>query len=130
MFHRKYIFIFFICLVIALNTLPATGETFKDSMGRDVTLHKAPTRIIPLAPSLTEIVYSLGLGERIVGVTEFSYYPPEATQKPKVGSYVNLNIERIISLSPELAIGTKDGNKPGIVELLEQAGIQVFIVNP
>ena len=130
MLQLKHIFTFSIFFLIAAGSLPAPGATFKDSMGREITLHKAPTRIIPLAPSLTEIVYFLGLGEHVVGVTEFSYYPSEATTKPKVGSYVNLNVERIISLSPELAIGTKDGNQPGVIELLEQAGIQVFIVNP
>jgi iron complex transport system substrate-binding protein len=60
----------------------------------------------------------------------FSHYPPEATSKPKVGSYINLNVEKIISLSPDLVIGTADGNEPGVVRLLEQAGIPVFIVNP
>ncbi len=116
--------------VVFQSMKPSLAETFKDSLGREITISKTPARIMPLAPSLTEIVYFLGLGERVVGVTEFSYYPPEATRKPKVGSYINLNVERIISLSPDLAIGTKDGNQPGVIELLEQAGIRVFIVNP
>lgn len=103
---------------------------FRDSLGRKITLKGPPKRIIPLAPNLTEILYFLGLGDRVVGVTRFSYYPPEAVLKPKVGSYIHLNVERIISLSPDLVIGTKDGNKPGVVNLLEQAGIEVFIVNP
>ncbi len=103
---------------------------FRDSLGRKITLNGQPKRIIPLAPSLTEILYFLGLGDRVVGVTRFSYYPPEAGLKPKVGSYIHLNVERIISLSPDLVIGTKDGNNPGVVNLLEQAGIEVFIVNP
>lgn len=121
---------FIMATVMLVYMKPAIAETYKDSLGREITIDKMPTRILPLAPSLTEIVYFLGLGERVVGVTEFSYYPPEAMQKPKVGSYVNLNVERIISLSPDLAIGTKDGNQPGIIDLLEQAGIRVFIVNP
>ena len=89
-----------------------------------------PQRIVTLAPSLTEIVFFLGLGERLVGVTQFSSYPPEAEQIPKVGSYVDLNIERIIDLSPDLVIGTIDGNQPEKLALLEQAGVPVFIVNP
>jgi iron complex transport system substrate-binding protein len=79
---------------------------------------------------LTEILYELGLGERVVGVTRYSSYPPDAARKPKVGSYININIEKIIDLSPDLVIGTKDGNNPGVVDMLEQAGIPVFIVNP
>ena len=104
--------------------------TFKDSLGRQVTLKGEPRRIVTLAPSLTEIIYFLGLGNRVVGVTKFSYYPPEAAHKPRVGSYIDLNVEKIISLSPDLVIGTADGNQPGVVDLLEQAGIAVFIVNP
>ena len=101
-----------------------------DSMGREVLLDPEPRRIVTLAPSLTEIVYFLGLGEQVVGVTQFSHYPPQAAKKPKVGSYVNLNVEKIISLSPDLVLGTKDGNQPAVVKLLERAGLPVFIVNP
>jgi iron complex transport system substrate-binding protein len=91
---------------------------------------REPRRIVSLAPSLTEILYYLDLETRVVGVTRFSYYPPQAAGKPKVGSYVNLNVEKILSLNPDLVIGTADGNEPGVVELLEHAGIPVFIVNP
>jgi cobalamin transport system substrate-binding protein len=104
--------------------------TVVDSTHREVLLDPEPRRIVTLAPSLTEIVYFLGLGERVVGVTQFSYYPPQAGKKPKVGSYVDLNVEKIISLSPDLVLGTKDGNQPTVVDLLERAGLPVFIVNP
>jgi iron complex transport system substrate-binding protein len=104
--------------------------TFEDALGRSVKLEKDPQRIIPLAPNLTEIVYYLGLGDRVVGVTDFSSYPAAAKEKPRVGPYINLNVEKIISLSPELAIGTRDGNSRADVAFLEQAGIQVFIVDP
>ncbi len=119
-----------IFLLILGYAVSSWGETFKDSLGRKITLKGDPQRIVSLAPNITEILYVLGLGERLVGVTQFSSYPPEASLKPKVGSYINLNVEKIISLSPELVIGTVDGNNPGVVSLLERAGIQVFIVNP
>ncbi|MBW2000664.1 MAG: ABC transporter substrate-binding protein, partial [Deltaproteobacteria bacterium] len=112
------------------SVLDSNGGTFKDALGREVRLQGAPTRIIPLAPSLTEILYFLGLGNRVVGVTTFSQYPPDARRKAKVGSYINLNVEKIISLSPDLVIGTVDGNDPGVIKILEQAGIRVYIVNP
>ena len=122
-------------LLTALFTLLGTidvshAEKFKDAVGREVVIGRNPVRIVPLAPSLTEILYYLGLGDRVVGVTNFSYYPPEALKKPKVGSYIDLNIEKIITLGPDLVIGTKDGNNPGIVDLLDQAKIPTFIVNP
>jgi iron complex transport system substrate-binding protein len=117
-------------LMIVVWTAAAFGAAFTDSLGRRVILKGVPHRIVSLAPSLTEILYGLGLGERIVGVTQFSNYPAEAAAKPKVGSYVNLNVEKILSLDPDLVVGTVDGNPEGVVRLLEQAGIPVYVVNP
>ncbi len=123
--------IFSICFIIGFVPAgTAAGGSFKDSIGRTITLEDEPKRIIALAPSITEILYYLGLGNRVVGVTRFSSYPPAAAEKPRVGSYINLNVEKILSLRPDLVIGTKDGNEPGVVDMLEQAGIGVFIVNP
>ncbi len=119
-------------LVAGIFTVPTVclGETFRDALGRELTLTAPPQRIVSLAPSLTESLYALGLGERVVGVTRFSTYPPDAAGKPRVGSYDDLNVERIISLGPDLVIGTKDGNQPDVVRLLEEAGIRVFLVDP
>lgn len=105
-------------------------DSFTDALGRQVVLDSEPVRLVALAPNITEIVYFLGLGDRVVGVTTFSSYPPEARSIPKVGTYVSLNVEKIISLAPDLVIGTADGNQPEVVALLEQVGIPVFIVNP
>jgi len=131
---KKMRFRFFITIVTGLIifcwiSVPLAA-TFKDALGRVVSLRAPPKRIVSMAPNLTEILYYLGLGDRVVGVTQFSYYPPEAAHKPKIGSYINLNVERIIELNPDLAIGTADGNKESVVKLLEQAGIPVYIVNP
>jgi iron complex transport system substrate-binding protein len=120
----------FLVLTMVAWAPVARGAVFTDVLGRQVALDQVPQRIVTLAPSLTEIVYFLGLGDRVVGVTEFSSYPPKAASKPKVGSYVSLNAEKIISLSPDLVIGTADGNQPRVVDLLEKAGIPVFVVNP
>ena len=128
----RYIVLIYIVFMAVLLAFPVSSSctTFEDVLGRKVSLAKDPMRIIPLAPNLTEILYYLGLEERVVGVTDFSSYPAAALEKPRVGSYINLNVEKIISLSPELVIGTRDGNSSGDVKLLEQAGIPVFIVNP
>jgi iron complex transport system substrate-binding protein len=127
---HRYITPVMIVAALFLCPLPALCKTFKDAMGTEVRLRRDPVRIIPLAPSLTEILYYLGLGDRVAGVTTFSYYPPEAKEKPGVGSYMNLNVESIISLSPDLVIATKDGNSKEDVELLREAGIQVYVVDP
>jgi iron complex transport system substrate-binding protein len=126
----RYTILFLAITMLLVWVSESSGALFKDDMGREITLKQPPGRIISLAPNVTEILYFLGLGDRIVGVTRFSQYPPEATLKPKIGSYINLNVERIISLSPDLVIGTADGNDPRVVNLLEQADIPVFIVNP
>jgi iron complex transport system substrate-binding protein len=120
-----------LCLLIVLSRAESAccGE-FTDSLGRRITLEDPPQRIVALAPSITETLYYLGLGDRVVGVTQFSCFPPEAALKPKVGSYVDVNVEKILTLSPDLVIGTKDGNEAEKVYLLDEAGIAAFIVNP
>jgi iron complex transport system substrate-binding protein len=126
----RYIILYLLVFFVPSFSGQAYGKEFKDSLGRKVVLEKDPCRIVSLAPNLTEILYYLGLGDRVAGVTDHSSYPPEALDKPRVGSYINSNIEKIIGLSPDLVIGTKDGNQPGAVYLLEQAGIPVYVVNP
>lgn len=116
--------------IVALRSSHAQEYKYSDALGREVILQSEPKRIVALAPSITEILYFIGLGDRVVGVTRFSNYPPETRDKPKVGSYIDLNIEKIIDLAPDLVIGTIDGNRKSVVDLLEQAGIPVFITNP
>jgi iron complex transport system substrate-binding protein len=74
-------------------------------IGASLTGHAAaPQRIVSTAPSITELLYALGLGDRVAGVTRFCRYPPEAQQKPKIGDYVNPNLEAIAALKPDLVI--------------------------
>jgi iron complex transport system substrate-binding protein len=65
---------------------------------------QAPKRIVSTAPSITELLYALGLGDRVVGVDRFSRYPPDALRKPKIGDYANPNLEAIAALRPDLVI--------------------------
>jgi len=67
-----------------------------------------PQRIVSLAPSVTEVLFALGLGERVVGVTSFCRYPPEAARLPQVGGYLDLNLEAIVALEPDLAVLIQD----------------------
>lgn len=89
-----------------------------------------PKRVIAFAPSITEIIFALGLEDRLVGATQFSIYPPAAVKLPKVGSYVHLDVERIVSLNPDLCIAVKDGNPITVVRKLETVGIPVYSVDP
>jgi iron complex transport system substrate-binding protein len=105
-------------------------RTVVDLTGRSVNVPRHPRRVVALAPSVTEIVYALGREDRLAGVTRFSNYPPAAQQLPKVGSYIHLDVERIVALRPDLCIAVKDGNPIAVVEQLEALGLPVFAVNP
>jgi iron complex transport system substrate-binding protein len=63
-----------------------------------------PQRIVSTTPSITELLFALGLGDRVVGVTRYCHYPPEALQKPKIGDFINPNLEAIAALRPDLVI--------------------------
>lgn len=103
--------------------------TLTDDAGRTVTLKAAPQRIVSLAPSNTEVLYALGLGARVVGVTEFCNYPPEAKEKPKVGGFSKIDLERVVGLNPDLVLATNIHAK-SIVPELEKRGITVVVVEP
>jgi len=99
-------------------------------MGRKVTIPDNPIRVVSLAPSITEIVFALEQEDRLIGVTRFSDYPEAAKKLPKVGSFVHLDLEKIVSLKPDLCIAIKDGNPRAVVNRLESLNIPVFAVNP
>jgi iron complex transport system substrate-binding protein len=105
-------------------------HTLTDLTGRQVTVPVSPRRVVAMAPSVTEIVYALEQEHRLVGVTRFSDFPPAVEKLPKVGSYVHLDVERIMALQPDLCIGIKDGNPLAVVEQLQALNIAVFAVDP
>jgi len=117
-------------ILLFWQPLCSQARVFHDALGRKVTLASVPTRIVSLAPSITEMVYFLGLEGKLVGVTRFSSFPKEAQKKPKVGIYTRINIEKVVSLDPELVIATVDGNRREDVEMLEEIGIPVYVINP
>ncbi len=86
-----------------------------------------PKRIISLAPSMTEILYALGLGDNIVGVTTFCDYPPEAKKKPKIGGMSNPSLEAVVSLKPDIVVLTTDGNPKEFEERLVELKIKTFV---
>lgn len=106
------------------------SRELSDELGRHLTLPDDPQRVVCLAPSLTETVYALGLGEVVVGVTDFTDDPPEARTKPSVGGLTDASLEKIISLHPDLVLSTKQLNRQETVEELERVGIPVFVVDP
>lgn len=103
-------------------------RTFVDDLGRKLYLAKAPQRIVSLAPSVTEILFAIGLHEEIVGVTEFCDFPPEALTKPKVG-YATPNLEMIVGLQPQLVLAPRSFLRADLLNKLEQLKIPTFILD-
>ena len=85
---------------------------------------EAPRRIVSVAPSITEILYALGLGDRVVGVTEFCHYPPEVREKPKVGSYLRPNVETVLAMQPDLVVVLREHG--ALADRLRDVGLSVF----
>lgn len=101
---------------------PDTKHFVADQMGRSVQVPHNPQRIISLVPSQTELLYDLGVEDRVVGITKFCIHPTEwFTNKTRVGGTKNLNIETIANLRPDLIIGNKEENeRVSIEELMQQ----------
>ncbi len=100
-----------------------------DQLGRTVRLDKTPQRIVSLAPSNTEILFALGLADKVVAVTDLCDYPPEAKEKPTIGGFTTTNIEKVVALSPDLILATSIHEKR-IIPQLEQRGLAVLALNP
>jgi len=101
--------------------------TYIDDMGRGVNIDKVPQRIVSHVPSITETLFALGLGERVVGVSDYCDYPEEAKLKPSVGDYFNPSIETIVAQAPDLVL--TDGHSESI-KGLEALGINFFVIDP
>lgn len=110
----------------------APEATLADDLGRPIDLKGTPSRIISLAPSNTEILFALGLGDKVVGTDDYSDYPTEARAKPKVGApFPRFNLEAILALDPDLALAFGYGyTQPDIASQLERRGIPVIVLGP
>jgi len=128
----RSLLIFLLILQGTIISLSAYAQSIQvtDLLGRWMTVPKESRRVVSLAPNITEIVYALGQAHRLVGATTYSDYPAEADMLPKVGSYVHLDLERIVSLAPDLCIAIKDGNPLAAVTRIEALGIPVYAVDP
>jgi len=103
--------------------------TVTDGLDRVVTIDELPAKIVSLAPSNTEIIFSLGLADKLVGVTEFCDYPEAALAKEKVGGFSDVDIEKVVAIDPDLIIAT-DIHKQEVIPALEQLGFTVIALVP
>ena len=121
-----------LALVLTASQLVKPGEQgtpgtrdFIDDLGRTVTIQGIPERIISLSPSNTEILFALGLGDNVVGVTDWCNYPPEALDKEKVGAYDAPDIETVLALSPDLILAAH-GLAMETIDTMEDLELTVF----
>ena len=116
-------------IALALTACSPDGQTpvdyVFDDLGRLVAINGTPQRIVSLAPSNTEILFALGLGDKVVGVTDWCNYPPEALEKEKVGGYVTPDIEKIVALNPDLIL-VAYGTPMEVINTMVGLGLTVF----
>lgn len=116
------------CLPEGSRASAGSPVTVTDDLGRRVVLPRVPERIISIAPSNTEILFALGLGDRVIGVTDSCDYPAKAKARPKVGS-IELDYEKILDMRPDLVVAVGSLQRQAI-ERLSQLGVTVLAVDP
>lgn len=132
---KKVVSIFIASIAVALLVLTGCqassvqGTTVTDDLGRSVQINGVPQRIISLSPSNTEIVYALGLEDKLVGVTTYADYPPAVKDKPKVSDYSTVDIEKVVSMKPDLILASAIQQNDAI-PAFEKLGIAVLTVDP
>jgi iron complex transport system substrate-binding protein len=99
----------------------------KDALGRTLVLEKPATRVISLAPHMTEVAFAAGAGPLLIGVVSYSDYPEAAKLIPRVGSYDNVSYETLVALNPDLVLAWRSGNGDEIIARLESLGLKVYV---
>jgi len=107
----------------------ASVRTVTDDYGTTVTIAGTPERIVSLAPTNTEILFRLGLGDRVVGVTDYCNYPREAATKPKIGGFSTVSVEKVAAQHPDLVVAS-EGNGAELVDHLQKLNMTVIATNP
>lgn len=138
-FNRKFLVL--IVLLSVLGVISCRKEVSKvenksetrqvtDDLGNKLELPNEVTKAVSLAPNLTEIIFAVGAGEKLVGVTTFCNYPKETEKIQKVGDTLKPNIENIIALKPDVVFVSTASQLESFAETLGKQGIKVFITNP
>lgn len=129
-------FLFLLLLVLCAGFVAGEGKVsadfpreIMDDFGYKITINKKPERIVSLAPSNTEILFAIGVGDKVVGVTTYCDYPPQVKRIDTVGGYSTPNIEAIVAKNPDLVIAAY-GNGKESIERLKQVGLEVIVTYP
>ena len=114
--------------VVLLQLSPARAEiALQDDAGQLIRLPAPARRIVALAPHIAESLYAAGAGKQLVGSVEYSDYPPEAKQLPRVGAYSRLDLEAVAALKPDLVIAWESGNPAPEIAKLRALGLTVYV---
>jgi len=117
-------------LLLFTHAIHAYAVSVRDDSGRKIELARPATRIVTLAPNLTELVFDLDAGERVLATVQFSNYPAEAKRIPRIGSSGSLNLEAMLAYQPDLVLAWRSGNSPQQLETIERLGIPVYRSEP
>lgn len=125
----RLIILFFLFLFIGLtfSGFADAKLTTKDFLGRNVKIPGEPKRILSLSPATTEILFLLGLEKNIVGVTSDCNFPTQALKKPKVGKFGFIDLEKVVSLKPDIIFATSDMNKQ--LDVLKNYNVPLIALN-
>ena len=112
------------------NSAAVPMRVVTDDLGRQVTIPVKVTRVVSLAPNLTENIFAVGAGDRLVGVTTFCNYPEQAKEIAKIGDTMTPNMESIIALKPDVVFVSTASQIEAFMKTLEANGIAVYVTNP
>lgn len=112
------------------NEQKTSAAFFEDDLGNQFIAGDVPQRIITLAPNLTEMIFFLGLENKLVGNTFYCNYPPEAGKISKVGDMLTFNFEKIVTLKPDIIFITVEGNTKETYDKFRELGLKIFVSNP
>lgn len=126
-FRRSTKSLLILLLAIAAPACHAAAVSVIDDMGRQVSLDQPPGRIVSLAPHLTEMLFSLEVGDRIVATVRHSDYPEAAAQIPRLGDAFSLSVEAVIDLSPDLILAWTTGGNQKSLQRLSELGFSIYL---
>ena len=131
---KKFVQFLILALLVSVGLSAVACEsteperiTAVDDVGRAVHISETPRRVVSLAPSITEILFALGLGDTVVGVTDSDDYPPEVEAKPTVGAYFSTSLEAILEKSPDLVL---TGGHDRVIPRLIETDVPVLVLQP
>ncbi|HUR97858.1 MAG TPA: cobalamin-binding protein [Pyrinomonadaceae bacterium] len=118
------------CRAVEVPTPVVESREVRDDLGRTVKVPVKIERVISLAPSITEMIFAIGAGEKLVGVTTYCNYPSETAAIEKVGDTQTPNIEKIVALRPQIVFVSTASQLEAFMNTLAEQGISVYVTNP